>query len=146
MINIEKKVNLATLFCNIDNFVKTLNQSGSKILISMQKSKRGLKPMMSLSELMTIIVMYHSSVYKNFKSYYLFLKNYRSADFLKLLSYNRFIEWMPYQILLILKLVVAMMQELNLLILVQSLFAKRLEYQGIEYSKALCKEKNVAWV
>ncbi len=95
----EKKVDLVTLFCDIDDFVKELKHSESKILISTQKSKRGTKARMSLSEIMTIIVMYHSSGFRNFKAYYYFLKIYKSSEFPKLLSYNRFIEWMPYCLL-----------------------------------------------
>jgi len=90
----EKKLDLTKLFCDIDDFVKALNNKS--IEFSQSKSRRGIPAQMSLSELMTIIVSYHSSGFKNFKAYYFFLKTYHSNDFPKLLSYNRFIEWMPY--------------------------------------------------
>ena len=89
-------MDLTTLFCELDDFVKALNYSNNQILLTTGKSNRGQKPMMSLSEIMTIIVFYHSSGFKNFKAFYFYLRNERSSEFPKILSYNRFIEWMPY--------------------------------------------------
>ena len=89
-------MDLTRLFCDIDDFVKALNDSQEHILITQRKSKRGISPRMSLSELMTIIVAYHSSGFRHFKAYYKFIQVYRSKDFPSLLSYSRFVEWMPY--------------------------------------------------
>ena len=89
-------MDLTTLFCEIDDFVKALNYSNEQLLITTGKSSRGLKSRMSLSELMTIIVLYHSSGFKNFKAFYFFLRAYKRSEFPNILSYNRFIEWMPY--------------------------------------------------
>jgi len=87
------------LFCEIDDFVKTLDYSKGQILLNKRKSNRGSKPQMSLSELMTIIILYHSSGFKNFKVFYYYLLEHKRSEFPKLLSYNRFIEWMPYCLL-----------------------------------------------
>lgn len=92
-------MDLTTLFCDIDDYVKTLDYSKGQILVTANKSNRGGKPQMSLSELMTIIILYHSSGHKNFKSFYFYLLKYHQSDFPKLLSYNRFVEWMPYCLL-----------------------------------------------
>ena len=92
-------MDLTTLFCDIDDFVKGLDYSEGQILVTSTKSNRGGKPRMSLSELMTIIVLYHSSGHKHFKAFYFYLLKYHQEDFPKLLSYNRFIEWMPYCLL-----------------------------------------------
>jgi len=51
---------------------------------------------MSLSEVMTILIMFHSSGYRYFKSFY--IENicvYHKRDF-RLLSYNRFVELIKY--------------------------------------------------
>lgn len=48
---------------------------------------------------MTIIVLYHSSGYKNFKAFYFYLLKDQQKAFPKLLSYNRFVEWMPFCLL-----------------------------------------------
>jgi len=87
-------MDLTRLFCNVDDFVKALSDKNIEFIQC--KSKRGINAHMSLSELMTIIIAYHSSGFKNFKSYYFFIKNYHHNEFPKLLSYNRFIEWKPY--------------------------------------------------
>ncbi len=89
-------MDLTTLFCDIDNFVKALSCTNNKLLITTGKSGRGGSPRMSLSELVTIIVLYHSSGFKNFKVFYLYLREQKRSEFPKILSYNRFIEWMPY--------------------------------------------------
>ncbi len=89
-------MDLTGLFCDIDDFVKALNKNHQQILVLHAKSKRGVAARMSLSELMTIIVAYHSSNFKNFKSFYFYLRTYMRADFPQILSYSRFIEWMPF--------------------------------------------------
>ena len=89
-------MDLTTLFCNIDDFVKSLDYTQDQVLISCKKPRRGSSPRMSLSELMTIIILYHSSGFKHFKAFYFYLKQHRRNEFPSLLSYNRFIEWMPY--------------------------------------------------
>jgi len=93
-------MDLTKLFCDIDDFVKALEKKNDgKLLISRGKAKRGFPPQMSLSELMTIIVQYHSSNFKNFKSFYFYLCTSMRGEFPRLLSYSRFVEWMPYCLL-----------------------------------------------
>ena len=86
-------MDLTTLFCHIDDFVKARNNKS--IQFEQSKPSRGVPAQMSLAELMTITIAYHHSAYKNFKSYYHYIKNYHFQQFPKLISYNRFIEWMP---------------------------------------------------
>ena len=88
-------MDLTKLFCDIDDFVKALVANNKLQLIS-NKSKRGQVARMSLSEMMTIIVLYHSSGFKNFKYFYLSLKETHRKEFPELLSYSRFIEWIPF--------------------------------------------------
>jgi Transposase DDE domain len=65
-------------------------------LLSSGERQRDRAPRLCLSEVMTIIVMFHSSAYRNFKAYYTecVLKNYAGA-FPRLVSYQRFVELMP---------------------------------------------------
>ncbi len=91
-------MDLVQLFCDIDDFVKAL-RSNKNLQITMDKSKRGQVARMSLSEIMTILVLYHSSGYKNFKCFYFYLKEQKMGEFPSLLSYSRFIEWVPYSLL-----------------------------------------------
>lgn len=87
-------MDLTTLFCHVDDFVKAMDSKNIELV--KDKSKRGIPAQMSLSELMTIIIAYHSSGFKNFKAYYGYIKQHHSKAFPKLISYNRFIEWKPY--------------------------------------------------
>jgi hypothetical protein len=88
---------LTEIFCYIDDFCKFFERKiAENALTSSQKKKRGKPCSMALSEIMTIVIMFHLSHYKTFKDFYLnsVCENYRSA-FPSLVSYNRFIELMP---------------------------------------------------
>jgi len=51
---------------------------------------------LSLSEMMTIVVFFHWSRYRDFKTYYTtYVMQHLTAEFPDLLSYNRFVELMP---------------------------------------------------
>ncbi len=51
---------------------------------------------MSLSEIMTILISFHQSHYRDFKSYYLeHVCQYWNEAFPKLVSYSRFVSWIP---------------------------------------------------
>lgn len=65
-------------------------------MLSSGARQRASAPRLCLSEVMTIIVMFHTSSYRNFKAYYTeyVLKNYSGA-FPRLISYQRFVELMP---------------------------------------------------
>jgi len=87
-------MDLTRLFCDIDDFVKALVKNNSiKTLIG--RSKRGGEVRMSLSEMVTILVFYHSSGFKSFKHFYLYLQSHHRSEFPAILSYSRFIEWVP---------------------------------------------------
>ena len=53
---------ITELFCVLDDFCKEFNQSLEKALISDQKSKPQ-KSALSLSEVMTIVILFHESYY-----------------------------------------------------------------------------------
>lgn len=87
---------LISIFCDADDFCKEFEPELRKILIENQeKKKRNRKPELSLSEAMTIVIMFHKTRFRTFKHYYeryvlMFLKPY----FPKLLSYSRFVNLM----------------------------------------------------
>ncbi len=83
------------LFCSIDDFIKLMSERQDPKKSFFSSSRRGPSCQMSLSEILTIIVGYHDSGFKNFKKYYFYLSLQHKNDFPKLLSYNRFIEIMP---------------------------------------------------
>lgn len=89
-------MNLEQLFCDIDDHVKAMQARPKNSFLTVKKRKSSQAPRMSLSEIMTIIIWYHSSGFKNFKSFYFYLKEQHLKDFPKLLSYTRFLDWVPY--------------------------------------------------
>ncbi len=87
---------LTEIFCLIDDFCKLFEAEQSKILLSGKKRRRGKSCRMTLSEIMTILVMFHFSHYRTFKDFYLnCILVHHKCDFPKALSYNRFVELMP---------------------------------------------------
>lgn len=86
---------LTQVFCEIDDFYLEYEKIVlSTLLPETIKSPAGRHSNMHPSEVMAIIVMFHSSGYRTLKHFYLFLlKHYRSA-FPNLVSYNRFVELM----------------------------------------------------
>lgn len=85
---------LETIFCEIDDFCKLLEKELSITLIE-SENKSGRKPNLTWSEILTIIVFYQYSGYKNFKTYYNnHVKMQLESSFNKLVSYNRFTELM----------------------------------------------------
>lgn len=85
-------MDIVSLFCEIDDFYKVFEIVWKKSQIGNGRV-RNRKTWLSISEVMTILVMYHESGYKNFKSFYLreIALKYR-RDFPHLVSYNRFVE------------------------------------------------------
>ena len=86
---------ITELFCILDNFCKIFNESLEKSLVSDQNHSTQ-KSALSLSEVMTIVILFHQSGYRFFKYFYchMVVPFWKSA-FPKLLSYNRFIEIIP---------------------------------------------------
>ena len=90
---------IISIFYELDNFCKELNSYFEHSMLPCDRKKLRLEPSrsLSLSEIITICVGFHLSGYRNFKWYYkqLMEKEYRKF-FPKLVSYNRFVELMPY--------------------------------------------------
>lgn len=86
---------ITELFCLLDDFCKIFDESLEKSLIPHQ-NQRPQKSALSLSEIMTIVILFHQSGFRFFKYFYchMVIPFWKSA-FPKLLSYNRFVEIMP---------------------------------------------------
>lgn len=82
---------LIELYCTIDDFWKSFKQEWDKHLIDSGKSKRGPEPELTISEMMTIVILFHQSNYRTFKHFYFYVCNYLSKDFPNLISYSRFV-------------------------------------------------------
>ena len=65
--------------------------------LMMEKQRIIPKTRMALSEIMTILIMYHLSGYRTFKWYYTkYVMVYQKKNYPDLVSYNRFVEIMEY--------------------------------------------------
>jgi hypothetical protein len=86
-------VDILSLFCEIDDFCKIFEKVWRKRQLSGRKKRRNRATGLNQAEVMTILVLYHQSGYKNLKSFYLReITRHHSLDFRGLVSYNRFVE------------------------------------------------------
>jgi len=99
------KKDITELYCFIDDFCKIYSEYEKQKLIPSCK-QRNRQCSMNLSEMLTIIIMFHTSYAKNFKYFYKsYIEHLHRDDFPNALSYNRFVElmsrlFMPLNILL----------------------------------------------
>ena len=91
---------LEELFCSVDDFCQKFESAYEQKLLSSGVRHRLRAKRLSLSEIMTIQIGFHTSQYRNFKAYYLnHVCEHWQSHFPKLVSYQRFVEWIPSTIL-----------------------------------------------
>ena len=61
---------IETLFCNIDDFCQEFEKIFKPQALTEKIKKRNRQFKLSVSEIVTIIINFHSSSYRNFKDYY----------------------------------------------------------------------------
>lgn len=87
---------LVELFCDVDDFCKVFIPEWEKQMLEDGTKKRQRKGQMQMSEIMTILIFFHMSHYRDFKNFYLgYMHQFYRKEFPNLLSYTRFIEVMP---------------------------------------------------
>ncbi|MEH2107454.1 IS982 family transposase [Nostoc sp.] len=91
---------LEELFCSVDDFCQTFEPQWELQLLGNGLQKRKRDRSLCLSEIMTILIGFHQSCYRNFKAYYQDKVQVQwQAYFPGLVSYHRFVEWMPSTLL-----------------------------------------------
>lgn len=91
------KKDITELFVHVDDFCHLYEQGAQQRLLEdgAKKRRKTRVPGLFMSEIMTIILLFHQSPAKNFKYFYQsYLQQYR-AEFPKLPSYQRFVELIP---------------------------------------------------
>jgi hypothetical protein len=85
---------LLELFCDVDDFCKDFLPKWQRIQLSSGLLHRCRQRSLCMSEVMTILIAFHQSHYRDFKAYYCdqVLQHWRS-EFPGLVSYNRFVEF-----------------------------------------------------
>jgi hypothetical protein len=86
-------MDILTVFCEIDDFCKVFEPRFNQMLISDGTRQRCKPSALHNSEVMTLLVMFHISGFRNLKTFYNgFVCQYWQQEFPDLLSYNRFVE------------------------------------------------------
>ena len=90
------------IYCIADDFCKEYNLELNKTSLSLSNPSadspkhRKRKGRMSDAEMITILILFHSNTFRNFKHFYLFyVCRELKKEFPALLSYTRFVERMP---------------------------------------------------
>jgi hypothetical protein len=87
---------LIAMFCDIDDFCKGFEPRYRQRLLQSGQSQRTRQTTLALSEIMTLIVYFHCSHYRDFKQYYTdYVAGPLRPYFPALVSYSRFVELMP---------------------------------------------------
>jgi Transposase DDE domain len=89
-------LSLEALLCSVDDFCRTFEPHWRQKLLTDGLKHRNRPRKLCLSEILTILIAFHQSAYRHFKAFYtqLVLVQWRDA-FPGLVSYQRFVEWMP---------------------------------------------------
>ncbi len=89
-------MSLLELFCHVDDFWKRFSPYWQAHSLEHRGNRHVRTPQLSMSEIMTIVIYFHQSHYRNFKAYYTrHISNQLNSEFPDLVSYNRFVELMP---------------------------------------------------
>lgn len=89
-------MSLLELFCAVDDFCQMFEPKWRQLSLSSGSKQRLRARSLTLSEMMTILILFHQSHYRNFKAFYTeHVCAHLRRDFPALMSYSRFVECMP---------------------------------------------------
>jgi len=87
---------LVELFCHVDDFCQTFEPPWQRSLVAQGTRRRNRPSQLSTSEIMTIVIHFHQSHYRDFKSYSCeHVLTHLRGEFPRTVSYQRFVELMP---------------------------------------------------
>lgn len=88
-------MSLVETFCSVDDFCLYFEPRWECIQLQSGLRQRRRKSQLSLSEVMTIVIHFHQSGYRNFKTYYQnYVQVHLRGEFPALVSYSRFVRLM----------------------------------------------------
>lgn len=91
---------LLELFVHVDDFCQILLPKLEQLLLNNGDIKRRRERSLSISEVMTILIHFHQSHYRNFKAYYCeHVVPHLRNEFPNLVSYTRFVDFIPSALL-----------------------------------------------
>ena len=84
---------ITEIFYLVDKFCKEFNKTRTAFSISSVNKRRNRKFIMSESEVITILILFHTGGYRNLKHFYTnYVQLHLKSEFPKTVSYNRFVE------------------------------------------------------
>lgn len=87
---------LLELFVHVDDFCQAFLPNLGQHLLNSGTVKRHRERSLSISEVMTILIHFHQSHYRNFKAYYCeHVRLHLRCEFPDLVSYTRFVDFIP---------------------------------------------------
>jgi len=87
---------LTELFCHVDDFCQVFVPAWQQQQLASGEIQRQRERSLSISEIMTILIHFHQSHYRDFKAYYTgYVQERLRREFPGLVSYTRFVEFMP---------------------------------------------------
>lgn len=87
-MNVEEVIGV---YCDVDDFVKKFLSEWEKHLLAAGTSRRGPKSKLTISEIITVVILFHISNYRTFKHFYHYMQENWRKDFPDLVSYSRFV-------------------------------------------------------
>lgn len=88
-------MNLLELFCAVDDFWQVFRPIWQRHQLESGDRQRIRATKLSESEIMTILIQFHTSRFRDFKAYYAFVCDHQRGEFPELVSYERFVKLMP---------------------------------------------------
>ncbi len=89
-------MSLLELFCHVHDFCRIFQPRWQADLRTQRVQRRRRERSLSLSEIMTILILFHQSHYRDFKAFYTqHVLVYLTSEFPGLVSYSRFVEFIP---------------------------------------------------
>ena len=89
-------LSLEALFCPVDDFCQIFEPLWRQQLLADGLQHRNRPRRLCLSEMLTILIAFHQSAYRHFKAFYTeMVCGYWRDAFPHLVSYQRFVEWIP---------------------------------------------------
>ena len=89
-------MSLLELFCHVDDFWQAFQPDWQSQLIAQGTVRRMRATRMSESEIMTLLILFHQSHYRDFKAFYTqHVQAHLQREFPGLVTYSRFVELMP---------------------------------------------------
>lgn len=88
-------MDFTALFVEVDDFWSAFGQDYERRLLADGQRHRRRRGQLCLSEIMTILIAFQSSNFRDFKHFYAYLGRHHRQDFPDLVSYSRFVSWIP---------------------------------------------------